>query len=101
MRQSSVPFYWSNLLFKAGNGSSLDTKILSLIDEGYFPGMDTADVTPQVFGDKQARTHHCRHPWCEKSRNWNTICRLRRFARLPVLSKIQCLFFNQSPRLMR
>lgn len=56
MRQSPVPFYWSNLLFQAGNGSTIDTAILALIDEGYFPGMAPADVTPQVFGDKLTRT---------------------------------------------
>lgn len=56
MEKYPVPFYWSNLVFQTGNGSTIDRALQELAEMGYFPGVAAGDVTPQMFGEKLVRT---------------------------------------------
>ena len=52
MERTPIPFPFSNLVFKAGNGSTLNRAIQDLHERGYFPGTEAGDVTGDMVAAK-------------------------------------------------
>jgi len=52
MERSPVPFPFSNLVFRAGNGSTMDRAIIELHGKGFFPGVAVEDVTGDMVAAK-------------------------------------------------
>jgi len=52
IRQAEIPSFYAGLVFKNGNGSTLDQALQELHGLGYFPGVAAEDVTGEMLARK-------------------------------------------------
>jgi len=52
IRQAEIPRFYAGLVFKNGNGSTLDQALQELHGAGYFPGVAEEDVTGEMLARK-------------------------------------------------
>lgn len=52
IQQAGIPSFYSSLVFKNGNGSTLDQALQELHGMGYFPGVEAENVTGEMLASK-------------------------------------------------